>query len=183
MNWLPRIAVVLALQTAVLFAMVGIKQYTLATGIPVVLETQPIDPRSLFRGDYVRLNYVISELDTATLAGDDDYARGDAVYVVLRHATPYATPVSLHRTHPGPRDGHVVIEGTVTHTGRGMTPHTILVRYGIEAYFVPEGEGLALERPAAGETVSIEVAVDRFGNAGITAVLVDDERRYEETLF
>ena len=48
------------IQTGVLVAMVAMKQWTLTTGTPVVLETKPVDPRSLFRGDYVRLNYAIS---------------------------------------------------------------------------------------------------------------------------
>jgi uncharacterized membrane-anchored protein len=57
------------------------------------------------------------------------------------------------------------------------------VRYGIENYFVPEGEGRALEQPEEDEEVTILVAVDRYGNAGIKAVLVNGEVRYEERLF
>jgi uncharacterized membrane-anchored protein len=57
------------------------------------------------------------------------------------------------------------------------------VRYGIEHYFVPEGEGRALEQPAEVEEISILVAVDSAGNAGIKAVLVNGEVRYEERLF
>ncbi len=49
--------IAVALQTLALFAMVGMKQYTLSAGTPVLLETRTVDPRSLFRGDYVRLNY------------------------------------------------------------------------------------------------------------------------------
>ncbi|MGH8629618.1 MAG: GDYXXLXY domain-containing protein [Burkholderiales bacterium] len=60
---------------------------------------------------------------------------------------------------------------------------TLNVRYGIENYFVPEGEGLALERPKPDEKVTIRVAVDRAGNAGIKAVLVNGTPRYEEKLF
>jgi uncharacterized membrane-anchored protein len=63
-----------------------------------------------------------------------------------------------------------------------VTEH-LTVRYGIENYFVPEGEGRDLERPKPGEKVSTRVAVDRFGNAGIKAVLVNGQPRYTETLF
>jgi uncharacterized membrane-anchored protein len=48
-----RIVILIALQTTALLGMVGIKQYTLSTGTPIVLKTEPIDPRSLFQGDYV----------------------------------------------------------------------------------------------------------------------------------
>lgn len=59
----------------------------------------------------------------------------------------------------------------------------VRVKYGIENYFVPEGEGRAIERPSAGEKISIEVAVDRCGNAGIRAVLINGKPRYVERLF
>jgi uncharacterized membrane-anchored protein len=84
-------------------------------------------------------------------------------------------------------EGHVAIRGEVQGDwGRwrnGARVPGLNVRYGIESYFVPEGEGLALERPAEGGEVSILVAVDESGAAGIKGVLVDGELRYEETLF
>jgi uncharacterized membrane-anchored protein len=61
-------------------------------------------------------------------------------------------------------------------------PH-VTVRYGIEDYFVPEGEGRVLERPVAGEAVSLRIAVDRFGNGAIQALLINGVERYRETLF
>ncbi len=45
-----------------------------------------------------------------------------------------------------------------------------------------EGTGRALERQKQDEKVSIQVAVDRFGNAGIKAVLVNGRPKYVETL-
>ena len=60
---------------------------------------------------------------------------------------------------------------------------TINVKYGIENYFVPEGEGRVLERPKPGETVSIRLVVDRNGNAAIKAVLVNGVERYVERLY
>ena len=57
----------------------------------------------------------------------------------------------------------------------------IVVRYGIENYFVPEGEGRYLERGDIGK-VDIRVAVDTFGNVGIKAVLLNDEELYVESL-
>ena len=70
--------------------------------------------------------------------------------------------------------------GFVQQSARGGK---IFVRYGIESYFIPEGEGRELERPAPGEEISILVAVDRFGNAGIKAVLINGQPRYVEKLF
>lgn len=188
-----RLAVVVVLQTLALFAMIAMKQWTLNTGTPVVLETQPIDPRSLFRGDYVRLNYKISELKPQELAGDNAFRRYDRFYLVLEPGEPYWQPVSVHRRKPALGGGRVAIKGEVQYinhrgwygrSGDEKEPiHVMHVRYGIENYFVPEGEGRVLERPQPGEVVSLRIAVDKAGNAGIKAVLVNGEARYTERLF
>ncbi len=188
-----RLAVVVVLQTLALFTMIAMKQWTLNTGTLVVLETQPIDPRSLFRGDYVRLNYRISELKPQELAGDNEFRRHDPLYLVLEPDDPYWRPVSVHRRKPTLAGDQVAIRGEVqyvNHRGRfdGATneiePIQVMqVRYGIESYFVPEGEGRVLERPQPGEVVSLRIAVDKAGNAGIKAVLVNGEARYTERLF
>lgn len=184
-----RLALVVVLQTLALFAMVAMKQWTLATGMPVLLETEPIDPRSLFRGDYVRLGYAIGSLQRETFPEFGAFGLHDTVYVVLQEAEPYWQPVSLHRERPEVQAGEVAIKGEVTRVGDVYDVEAeefrpgIALRFGIENYFVPEGEGWALERPAEGEEVAILVAVDRYGNAGIKAVLVNGEIRYEERLF
>ncbi len=181
------LALVVVLQTAALAAMIGMKQYTLSTGTPVVLETEPIDPRSLFRGDYVRLNYAISVLEKEKFPGIADFSLHEPIHVLLRKGETYWEPVSIHKERPEVPEDHVAIRGEVEGDwGRWQIGDHIFglnVRYGIENYFVPEGEGMALERPADGEVVSILVAVDDAGAAGIKGVLVDGELRYEETLF
>ncbi len=176
------IALAVALQTAALVAMIGVKQWTLATGTPVLLEIVPIDPRSLFRGDYVDLSYAIGRLELDALGGDDDFAEGDTIHVLLREGETYWEPVSAHRERPTVPSGQVAIEGEVV-ADRSPAGAGIFVRYGIETYFIPEGEGRELERPGDDRTVSILAAVDRYGGAGIKAVFVNGEARYTETLF
>lgn len=192
MRTMLRLGILIMLQTLVLGAMIGMKQWTLSTGIPVVLETQPIDPRSLFQGDYVRLNYTISTLDLAKLSSDRPFQAHERIYVLLRKGNPYWAPVSIHHERPGMRPDHVTLKGMVMRAGGRRwnqasrsweTTEHLMVRYGIENYFVPEGEGRDLERPKPGEKISICVAVDQFGNAGIKAVLVNGQPRYTETLF
>ena len=48
------------LQVMVLAYMAGEREYILKNGKLIHLRTAPVDPRDLFRGDYVRLNYEIS---------------------------------------------------------------------------------------------------------------------------
>ncbi len=180
------LALVVVLQTAALMGMVAIKHRTLTMGTPVVLETEPIDPRSLFRGDYVRLNYTIGSLDYADMEGDNDFERRDQVYVMLREDGKFWKAVSIHHETPAHGPDSIIIRGEVQYSGiwiGGESRDGINVRYGIENYFVPEGEGMALERPAEGEEVSIMVAVDEAGASAIKAVLVNNEVRYEEKLF
>jgi uncharacterized membrane-anchored protein len=192
MSLRTRLAVVFALHALVLLYMIGDRQWTLTTGTPVVLETLPVDPRSLFSGDYVTLNYRISELALNSLGGDRVFTRHDPVYVVLRPGKTYWEPVSIHSRIPPAHDGHVTVRGEVTHVlpadrdssaGRQVQADVLQVRYGIESYFVPEGEGRAIERPVAGDNVTIRVAVDRRGRAAIKALLVNGEEKYTERVF
>ena len=187
-----RLVLIVILQTLVLVSMVGMKQWTLNTGTPIVLETRPIDPRSLFRGDYVRLNYAINTLRLAELPLDREFKKHERIYALLKKADPYWKPISLHHERPVILPDHVVIKGEVVGVSnrrwnREMRSWEeidhVRVHYGIENYFVPEGTGRELERPKPGEKISIRVAVDRFGNAGIKAVLVNGVARYTETLF
>lgn len=179
MNTAQRTILIVVILSVVLAGMVTKKQYTLNTGTPILLETQPIDPRSLFRGDYVRLNYTISNLNFGELDGDDEFLRNDTIYVALQKDETYWHAVSVHRQRPDVPEGQIIVKGRVIMRGTAM----VSVKYGIENYFVPEGEGRDLERPSADHKVDLRIAVDRFGNAGIRAVLVNGEERYQETLF
>ncbi len=185
-----RIIIVLAIQTILLASMVGMKQYTLNTGTPILLETQPIDPRSLFRGDYVRLNYTISDLDIAQLAGDDEFKKHDEVFVTLEQQGEYWKALGVHHQWPDAKEQQLVIKGKVDYVNttrwnqelkQSEDIYELSVRYGIENYFVPEGEGRELERRDIGK-VDIRVAVDKRGNVGIKAVLVNGEELYVESL-
>jgi len=187
-----RLLIVVLVQTAILCAMIGTKQWTLNTGTEVVLETEPIDPRSLFRGDYVRLNYKISTLRAEDFANVPEFRLHDPVYVVLKKGSPYWKAESIHKDRPEKLAGdQVVLRGEVQFADPRWNRQTqtieqlkqLQVRYGIENYFVPEGEGRELERPREDEKVSILLAVDTYGRAGIKAVLVNSQPRYTETLF
>ena len=109
-------------------------------------------------------------------------APGETVYVLLEKGDPYWQPVSVHRRKPPVSHDQVAIKGQVEAVPSGAGSD-IELRYSIETYFIPEGEGMELERAREDERISVLVAVDRFGGAGIKAVLVNGEPRYVETLF
>jgi uncharacterized membrane-anchored protein len=56
------------------------------------------------------------------------------------------------------------------------------VRYGIEQYFVPQGEGPRLEALARDKKLAALIAVDGSGNAAIKAILIDGRLQCEEPL-
>lgn len=192
MSLAARLTVIVLFQTLVLVSMIALKQHTLNSGTLVVLETEPIDPRSLFSGDYVRLNYAISDLRLDEVGGDRDFKAHDRAYVVLKAGDPFWQPVAVYHEMPSLPAGQVAIRGEVQYSGESLwnpdtrksekVPHLSL-RYGIENYYVPEGEGRALERTVPGEKVSLRVAVDKAGVAGIKAVLVNGRERYVESLW
>ncbi len=77
---------VLALQSAWLLGTAAMQERVLRVGQVILLETQPVDPRDLLRGDFVRLNYKISDVPRAKffpppLAGE--LPAGTTVFVAL----------------------------------------------------------------------------------------------------
>jgi len=80
---------------------VAIKEFTLQTGEEVLLKTTPVDPRDLFRGDYVILNYEISRLNLDSLETDTSELKGgDRVFVALDIADGHGTAKGVFRQEP-----------------------------------------------------------------------------------
>jgi len=191
--WLARPLVlallVAVLQTGALAAMIFERARLIASGREIVLPTVPVDPRSLFRGDYVILNYEISTVPAADLVakpGND----GDDVYVLLERrpkdgADAWA-PITASRTRPQASGAdRIVLAGWQVgnvHVHGGPNA-SIRVRYGIESYFVPEGAGKALEARVRAQALSVVVAVGSSGKAAIKGLVLDGKTRYDEPLF
>ena len=171
-----------------LLGMVGRQLQILNQGVEVGLETVPVDPRSLFRGDYVRLNYAISRLNTADLGGDDEFALHDDIYVQLAPGKGLYAAAGIFRQLPPVPDGHVVIRGRVSSVVKRQSnrdavkapsvPATLSVRYGVESYFVPEGTGRELEKQAGSGEVTVLVAILESGDAAIKGLRIDGGNYY-----
>ena len=141
------------------------KEFTLQTGKEVLLKTQPVDPRDLFRGDYVILNYDISTLNLGSVDTDTtNFNPDEKVFVKLDIKNKYGTATGIYKKAPK----GLYIKGSVMKVENSM----ITVGYGIESYFVPEGEGKVIERRRSGE-LDVKVSIDEFGNSGIKALLID----------
>jgi len=179
------LAVVALAQTAVLAGMVADRTQLLRAGREIVLPVVPVDPRDLFRGEYVRLGYDIGRVPTRLLDGPAP-ARNAAFYVVLeRKADGAWSPVKVSAAMPAETSPErIVLKGRTMHGGPfDDGGGTAWVRYGIESYFVPEGRGLELEKLARDRRISTLVAVDSGGNAAIKGLLIDGQLQYEKPLF
>ena len=179
------LAAAFALQAALLAWIVVDRALLLANGKEVRLAVVPVDPRDLFRGDYVILSYAVSRLAAAELDGDDEFDFAAPIFVSLRQEAGGWKPVSIHRERP--KEG-VVLKGRISDENAGgsdcRAPCRIYsVEYGLEQFFVPEGQGLALERLRNDQRMEVDVAVASNGRAALKRLLVDGEIRYAERLF
>ena len=189
------------IQTIILAWLVNGRVSILRSHDVVTLKSEPVDPRDLFRGDYVVLSYAISRLALDGLPGDKDLKQGDTVYVEISPKRDTWLAEGVWRKPPTPADGNKIIRGRVagvtknvprvqpTHSGRDVeeTPcpecEMVTLAYGIESYFVPEGQGRKLEEERNARALSVDVAIGRDGEAAIKGVRLNGNLLYEEPLF
>ena len=135
-------------QLALLLTFIGVKEYRLQTGTTVVLQTVPVDPRSLLQGDFAILRYRIS-----TLPGYlSNLGQGSTAYVILVERDDVWTAV--RHTISKPSLDEVFIKGRVDAGGE--------LDFGIGTYFVPEGTGHIIEQA---RDVKVKVSVSGSGSA------------------
>ncbi|TYR79732.1 DUF2157 domain-containing protein [Priestia megaterium] len=151
------LAGVIVLQLVIIGCIVARNETVLQNGTEIKLALEPLDPRSLIQGDYVILNYEISDIEIPKAAFRE------RVKIVLRknnegiheYANFYNRNDQWNRPYK-PKTSDVIITGTY-HMGN--------IAYGIENFFIPEGTGQKVESEAR----FAKVRVGKNGNA----ILVD----------
>ncbi len=156
------------LQVAVLLGMIVLRSMPLLFGDTVLLRVVPVDPRDLFRGDYVILSYEFSRTHTSKIEGFDDIGNGEwkgrRVYVSLvpesdgKHWR--AEKVSIRLP-----DGGTYIRGQIVGYGR--------LQFGIEAYYLQEGKGREYEEAIRQRRLSAEIAVTSGGRAALRGLQIE----------
>ena len=149
----------------IILGFVSFKEFTLKTGEELMLKTRPVDPRDLFRGDYIVLDYEISRLDINSLQTDAiRFNESDRVYVALSNEEGYGAASGVYKNQPK----GLFLKGTV----KRVDGSQITIEYGIESYFVPEGEGWEIQRQS-GRGLEAKVVIDKFGNAVLKSIFLN----------
>ena len=166
---LKLLILVLTLQSAWLLATVFVQEHALAAGKVILLETARVDPRDPLRGDYLILNYSISDVPTNLFSPPvgKDAPAGERIYVALAPGTNRFYEVARASTNEFmPATGEVLLCGQRAYA-RWKVANSIHVAYGIEDYFVAEGAG----NPAG--KLTVQAVVPASGRARIGQVFVD----------
>ncbi len=139
-------------------------------GTVAYLETEKMDPRALFRGDYVILGYRQAQDVVPAEMAQEARLAGNPVYVTFTTDRP-ARFVGVALEPPSLREGEVCVVGRVRifrwdldADGVPTQPVYAADFPQIAQYFVAEGEGRALEE-ARGEDLLARVATSDSCNA------------------
>jgi uncharacterized membrane-anchored protein len=152
-------------QLAILLGMIALRAAPLVSGQTVLVRVQPVDPRDLFRGDYVILSYDFSRVPQDGIQGLSDSEHGS--WKQLQGRPVYVTLVpDSNGVH------HRAEKVTVVKPERGLFIKGQMERYGsmkfgIESYFVQEGTGREYERAIRDRKLTAELAVASSGQAAL----------------
>ncbi|MCF6313924.1 MAG: GDYXXLXY domain-containing protein [Verrucomicrobiales bacterium] len=143
----------IAMQVVVVAGMLGNAALPLWLGKEIRVKTVPRDPRSLFRGNYARLDYEIGRLHKDELKAGVSFRSGEVVYVSLQkdeNGIYGYKAVSSERPDEG-----VFLRGRVERHYNDLE-----IEYGIEAFFAPKEKALKLERDLSKGGVAILMVMD-----------------------
>jgi uncharacterized membrane-anchored protein len=163
--------VTVVFQLVILVAMIALRAIPLVTGKTVLVRVQPVDPRDLFRGDYVILSYEFSRVppqDIVGLSEADSWKRskyeGRTVYVPLVRDADGVHWRAQKATVVKPASGAFL---------RGQMQRYGSIQFGIESYYVQEGTGHRYEQAIRDRKLSAELAVTSSGQAALKGLKIE----------
>lgn len=145
-------AAIIGLQMLFLVGQAAMYQGRLGRGETLYLRVVPVDPRSLFMGNYANLSYDVSQvrIDRFAVADRSRPERGGTVYVGLTKDRP-AKLVRASLGKPADGGGLVWLKGRVVWVDgdwrpRGPEPgDTVSVEYGLERFYLSEHQGKRMD--------------------------------------
>jgi uncharacterized membrane-anchored protein len=152
--------IALAIQVLIMLSVLIPPVITKATGTEVFLETERVDPRALFRGDYVILSYPIGR-DVSKELAKKALESGDLVYVTVSLDKP-AKFISASTEKPNLDRGQACLVARVDESMR-WNEEVSLSFPQISQFFVPEGTGRGIESDL--NTMAAKIATTKSCNA------------------
>lgn len=139
--------ITLVIPLIVLLSLVFTPFMTYLFGTEVLLGTQPVDPRDIFRGDYVSLNFDISSVDKSLVDDEiNELAKGKSdvedVYVLLELDS--NNVASVKKVQLDKPTDELYLKGRIYMYELNYSS-TITIEYQIDRYFVPQNTGKELE--------------------------------------
>ena len=177
-------AIAALIQVALIAAMVIDRASVLREGKEITLQTRPVDPRDFLRGDYVILSYDITSVPVGELKREQSRDRDPVVFVKLApQPDGFHKAVSAHLEPVQVSGNEVLIRGRIRNWRYCGNCDSYTVSYGLEKFFVPEGEGRELESARNQNKLTVVAAVTPSGRAAIKRLLLDGKPVYDEPLF
>ena len=190
-----RVLIAGAICIAILAVLLVGHAWPLWTGQTVVLPVRPVDPRDLFRGEYVRLDTPIAAVgitkasaaaqgDVLPIIGEWPFERagGRLVFVQLEPRAG-ATPANAAAEYRAvsisarPVPGTINLRGRVQWADRTQEAsgiERVRIQYGLDAFYMQEGTARAVEDAIrSGRPVQMEVAIGASGRARIRNLIVE----------
>lgn len=175
MGWVKRyeryvLLATVGFQVLVLLAMIGLCLLPRFTGDTILVRVGPVDPRDLFRGDYLMLSYDFSralggiEGLPGTYWEHEQEWLGRTVYVTLVQEADgkhwRAEKFSIYQPPHGK-----YLRGRIVSAG--------LLEFGIESYYLQKGKGHEYEEAMREGRLSAEIAVTADGQAALRGLRIE----------
>jgi uncharacterized membrane-anchored protein len=139
---------------------VGVNEYTLYSGEELYLETAPVDPRDLLRGDYVTLRYAFeSDELIQNYITKNNIQEGTDLYISFQRDADNKGSVSWVSERKPNSSMFLRVQAQSQSWWRTS------LSTGIWKYFVPQGTGREIERIRG--DMSVRLKVDSYGTAKI----------------
>ncbi len=160
-----------SLPVLILLGMCFTPAYTMLTGEEMILQTKPLDPSDLFRGDYVALQYEAEEVpiklvDKAVVTRLQNQGQFD-VFVLMEKKNGVHTPIKVTLEKP---DKGIFLKGTINYIDKDNTGQEIaFIGYNLDNYYLEDNTGTEWEKASAKGEILAKLKVNN-GYAVLTDI-------------
>lgn len=161
-----------SLPVLILLGMCFIPVYTMLTGEEMILQTKPLDPSDLFRGDYVALQYEAEEVpiklvEKAVVAQMQFRGGAFDVYVLMEKKNGVHTPIKVTLKKP---DQGIFLKGTLNYMDKDIKGQEIaFIGYNLDNYYLEDNTGTEWEKASAKGEILAKLKVNN-GYAVLTDI-------------